>query len=176
MDKDYQEFLEAKRHSIGNSGFDVNYMPDIAFDFQQAIIERAVKKGRVAIFADTGLGKTLIQLSIAKNIIQHTNKNVLILTPLAVAFQFILEAEKLGIDDIEYSKDGKFTKKIVICNYERLHYFNSSDFVGCILDESSILKNFDGAIKGEVTAFVKKIPYRFLSTATPSPNDADYPE
>jgi hypothetical protein len=95
----------------------------------------------------------------------------LILTPLAVAFQFILEAEKLGIDDIEYSKDGKFTKKIVICNYERLHYFNSNDFEGVILDESSILKNFDGKIKGQVTAFVKKIPFRFLSTATPSPND-----
>jgi len=125
----------------------------------------------MAIFADTGLGKTLIQLSIAKNIIQHTNKKVLILTPLAVAFQFLLEAEKLGIDDIEYSKDGKHTKKIVICNYERLHYFNSTDFEGVILDESSILKNFDGKIKQEVTTFVKKIPYRFLSTATPSPND-----
>jgi hypothetical protein len=96
---------------------------------------------------------------------------VLILTPLAVAFQFMLEAEKLGIDDIEYSKDGTFTKKIVICNYERLHYFNESDFVGVILDESSILKNFDGKIKAQVTAFVKKIPYRYLSTATPSPND-----
>ena len=113
----------------------------------------------------------LIQLSIAKNIIQHTNKKVLILTPLAVAFQFILEAEKLGIDDIEYSKDGKHTKKIVLCNYERLHYFNSEDFIGVILDESSILKNFDGATKWAVTKFMKKIPYRFLSTATPAPND-----
>ena len=168
---DYQEFLERKRHSIGNFGFECNYLPDIAFDFQRAIIERAVNKGRIAIFADTGLGKTLIQLSIAKNIINHTNKKVLILTPLAVAFQFMLEAEKLGIDDIEYSKEGKHTKKIVICNYERLHYFDSNDFEGVILDESSILKNFDGKIKQQVTAFVKKIPFRFLSTATPSPND-----
>ena len=167
----YLEFLEKKRHSIGDFGFKPNYIPEIAFDFQKFIIEKAVLKGRIAVFADTGLGKTLIQLSIAKNIIQHTNKNVLILTPLAVAFQFIIEANKLGIDDIEYSKDGKFTKKIVICNYERLHYFNSEDFVGVILDESSILKNFDGKIKAEVTAFVKKIPYRYLSTATPSPND-----
>ena len=171
MKNDYEKFLENKKHSIGNSGFDVNYLPEIAFDFQKFIIEKAIKKGRIAIFADTGLGKTLIQLSIAKNIINHTNKKVLILTPLAVAFQFILEAEKLGIDDIEYSKDGKHTKKIVICNYERLHYFNENDFVGVILDESSILKNFDGAIKSQVTSFVKKIPYRFLSTATPSPND-----
>jgi superfamily II DNA or RNA helicase len=167
----YTEFLESKKHSIGEFGFDANYIPDIAFDFQKYIIEKAVKKGRIAIFADTGLGKTLIQLSIANNIIRHTNKKVLILTPLAVAFQFILEADKLGIDDIEYSKDGKHTKKIVICNYERLHYFDSNDFIGVILDESSILKNFDGKIKNQVTAFVKKIPYRFLSTATPSPND-----
>jgi len=168
---DYQKFIESKKHLIGNFGFEPNYYPDIAFDFQKAIIERAIKKGRIGVFADTGLGKTLIQLSIAKNIINHTNKKVLILTPLAVAFQFILEAEKLGIDDIEYSKDGKHTKKIVICNYERLHYFDSNDFVGVILDESSILKNFDGKIKNQITAFVKKIPYRFLSTATPSPND-----
>jgi ERCC4-related helicase len=167
----YNDFINNKKHSIGNFGFEANFIPEIAFDFQKFIIEKSVRKGRIAIFADTGLGKTLIQLSIAKNIIQHTNKKVLILTPLAVAFQFILEAEKLGIDDIEYSKDGNHTKKIVICNYERLHYFNESDFVGVILDESSILKNFDGKIKSQVTAFVKKIPYRYLSTATPSPND-----
>lgn len=171
MNKEYLDFLEKKRHSIGDFGFDPNYIPDMAFDFQRHIIEKAIRKGRIGVFADTGLGKTLIQLSIAKNIINHTNKKVLILTPLAVAFQFILEAEKLGIDDIEYSKDGKHTKKIVICNYERLHYFDSKDFVGVILDESSILKNFDGKIKNQITSFVKKLPYRFLSTATPSPND-----
>ena len=171
MNTDYQEFLSKKKHLIGDFGFNPNFIPDMAFDFQRAIIERAVKKGRIAIFADTGLGKTLIQLSIAQNIVNHTNKKVLILTPLAVAFQFIIEAEKLGIDDIEYSKTGKHSKKIVICNYERLHYFNENDFVGVILDESSILKNFDGKIKSQVTAFVKKIPYRFLSTATPAPND-----
>ena len=167
----YQEFLERKRHSIGDFGFDANYIPEMAFDFQKYIIEKAVKKGRIAVFADTGLGKTLIQISLAKNVVNHTNKRVLILTPLAVAFQFIIEAEKMGIDDIEYSKDGKFTKKIVICNYERLHYFDSNDFECVILDESSILKNFNGKIKGHITAFVKKIPYRFLSTATPAPND-----
>lgn len=168
---DYQEFLKSKQHSLGDFGFEPNWMPEMAFDFQQHIINKAVRKGRIAIFADTGLGKTLIQIAIAKNIINHTNKKVLILTPLAVAFQFIKEAEKLGVDDIEYSKDGRHTKKIVICNYERLHYFNSDDFVGVITDESSILKNFDGKIKNNITSFIKKIPYRFLSTATPSPND-----
>jgi ERCC4-related helicase len=168
---DYLEFLESKKHSIGEFGFEANYIPEIAFDFQKAIIEKAVNKGRMAIFADTGLGKTLMQVSIAQNIVNHTGGKVLILTPLAVAFQFILEAEKLGITDIEYSKDGSHSKSIVICNYERLHYFNKEEFQGVILDESSILKNFDGKIKNQVTSFVKKIPFRFLSTATPSPND-----
>jgi len=168
---EYAAFLERKRHSVINEGFDVTYVPEIAFDFQQAIITKAVKKGRCAIFADTGLGKTLIELAIAKNIIERTNKRVLIMTPLAVAFQFLIEAEKLGIDDIEYSKDGKHTKKIVICNYERLHYFEPDDFVAVIADESSILKNFEGATKNKITAFVKKTQYRFLATATPSPND-----
>jgi superfamily II DNA or RNA helicase len=167
----YQEFIKNKRHSIGDFGFKANYIPSMAFDFQKEIIEKAVKKGRMAVFADTGLGKTLMQISIAQNVVNHTNGKVLILTPLAVAFQFILEAEKMGIHDIEYSKDGKHSKKIVVSNYERLHYFDKNDFQGVILDESSILKNFDGKIKNEVTSFVKKIPYRFLSTATPSPND-----
>jgi len=168
---EYEKFLENKRHSIGNFGFKASYIPEMAFDFQEYIIEKAIQKGRIAVFADTGLGKTLIQLSLAYNVVREKNKKVLILTPLAVAFQFLLEAEKLGIDDIEYSKDGKHTKKIIICNYERLHYFDSKDFECVILDESSILKNFDGKIKEQVTAFVKKIPFRFLSTATPSPND-----
>jgi hypothetical protein len=167
----YKEFLKTKQHLTGDFGFEPNFIPDIAFDFQKHIIEKAVRKGRMGIFADTGLGKTLIQLSIAQNIVQHTNGKVLILTPLAVAFQFMLEAAKIGIDDIEDSKDGKHTKKIVLCNYERLHYFDPSDFTGVIMDESSILKNFDGSIKSKTTAFVKKIPYRYLGTATPSPND-----
>ena len=171
MKQDYLEFIQKKKHSIGEFGFNATYYPDIAFDFQKYVIEKNIKKGRIADFLDTGLGKTIITLSTAYNIVLHTNKKVLILTPLAVAFQFIIEANKIGIDDIEYSKDGKHTKKIVICNYERLHLFDSNDFEGVLLDESSILKNFDGKIKSQVTSFVKKIPYRFLSTATPSPND-----
>lgn len=171
MKMDYEEFVQNKKHLLGSFGFEPNYIPEMAFDFQKHIIEKAVRKGRIAIFADTGLGKTLIQLSIAQNVVNHTKKPVLILTPLAVAFQFLLEAKKLGIDDIEYSKDGSHTKKIVVCNYEKLHYFDQKDFSGVVLDESSILKNFDGQIKKNVTSFVKKLKYRFLSTATPSPND-----
>ena len=172
VNTDYLAFLNKKKHLLGEFGFDPTFIPDVAFDFQKYVIEKSVKKGRIAVFLDTGLGKTLIQLSIARNVVEKTNKKVLILTPLAVSFQFIKEAMDRNItDDIEISKNGKHTKKIVICNYERLHYFNERDFECVILDESSILKNFDGKIKSSITSFIKKVPYRFLSTATPSPND-----
>ena len=167
----YAEFLESKRHSATNYGIESNFLPESMFDYQKYVAEYAIKKGRCAVFLDTGLGKTVIELTIAKNYIQHTNKPVLIITPLAVAFQFIKEAKKFSIDDIEYSKDGHYKTKIVVCNYERLEKFNPNDFDCVILDESSILKNFDGAIKGHITAFLKKVKYRFLFTATPSPND-----
>jgi hypothetical protein len=168
---EYKEFLKKKTHLSGNFGFEPNYIPDYLFDFQKYISEYAIKKGRCAIFLDTGLGKTAIQLTIAENIVRKTNKRVLILTPLAVAFQFIIEAGKIGMSDVEHSKNGKFKEKIVVTNYERLQYFNSSDFEAVVLDESSILKNYDGATRESITYFMKKIKYRFLSTATPSPND-----
>ena len=167
----YEEFLESKRHTSTDYGIDCKYYPDGMFDYQRYVLEYATKKGRCAVFLDTGLGKTLIEISIAINYARYTNKPVLIITPLAVAFQFIKEAEKFGIDDISYSKDGKYTTKIVVCNYERLDKFNSSEFQCVILDESSILKNFDGKIKNQVTSFLKKVKYRYLFTATPSPND-----
>jgi hypothetical protein len=167
----YQEFLENKKHSSVNYGFEPKFMVDTMFDFQKYIAAYAIKKGRCAIFLDTGLGKTLIELVIAQNYVIETNKPVLIITPLAVAFQFIKEAEKFGIEEVEYSKNGSYSKKIVVCNYERLSNFNCNDFDCVILDESSILKNFDGAIKSQITAFLKKVKYRFLATATPSPND-----
>lgn len=167
----YEHFLASKRHSSANYGFDAQWMPDCAFDFQRFIIEKALRKGRIGIFADTGLGKTLMQVTIAENVIRQTNQRVLILTPLAVAFQFIDEAARIGVHDIEHTKDGKFTKKIVVCNYERMHLLNPDDFVCVIADESSILKNFAGKTRDQIVAFIKRVPYRFLSTATPSPND-----
>ncbi len=166
----YEEFLKNKQQLSGSFGFDPVFIPDRMFDFQKHITEWALKKGRAGVFADTGLGKTLIQLVIAENVVRKTNGNVLILTPLAVAFQFLEEAKKIDIE-IEHSKNGKFKSKIVVCNYERLHYFNWQDFEAVILDESSILKNFDGAFKTQITEFMRKIKYRFLSTATPAPND-----
>jgi len=167
----YTEFLESKQHTQVNYGIEPTFIPDAMFDFQKHVSDYAIKKGRCAVFLDTGLGKTIIELAIAKNYIQYTNKPVLIICPLAVAFQFIKEAEKFGIDDISYSKDGNYKTKIVVCNYERLEHFNSHDFDCVILDESSILKNFEGATRQLCTNFLRKVKYRYLFTATPSPND-----
>lgn len=167
----YLEFLEKKKHSIGNFGFDPIFYPDVAFDFQKFVIEKSVKKGRIATFLDTGLGKTLIELSIAHNIVLKTNKKALILTPLAVGFQFLKEADFIGVPNVYQTLKGEIKGDIIICNYERLHFLNPSDFECVILDESSILKNFDGKIKNQINSFIKKVPYRFLATATPSPND-----
>lgn len=167
----YEEFIASKKHTSIDYGIDTNYLPDGMFDYQEYVTKYAIKKGRCAVFLDTGLGKTIIELTVAKNYHKHTQKPVLIITPLAVAFQFIKEAEKFGISDIEYSKDGKYSTSIVVCNYERLDKFNHSDFDCVILDESSILKNFDGAIKSHITSFLKQVKYRYLFTATPSPND-----
>jgi Helicase conserved C-terminal domain len=146
----YAEFIRAKQHST---------------------MDYAIRKGRCAVFLDTGLGKTLIQLETARQYVMATNKPSLIITPLAVAFQFVRESEKFGIDGVKYSKDGVHNSDIVICNYERLDKFNPDDFGCVLLDESSILKNFNGAIKQQVTSFLKRVDYRFLFTATPSPND-----
>lgn len=169
--KTYKEFLEKKKHSSINCGIDVNFEVPEMFDYQDFVYRKLVKKGRGAGFLDTGTGKTLIELALAQNYFNYTQKPVLLITPLAVAFQHIKEAKKFGIDSIEYSKDGKYSSNIVVCNYERLNKFNSDDFDCVILDESSILKNFDGKIKAQINAFMKKTKYRFLFTATPSPND-----
>ena len=167
----YQDFIASKRHTQINYGIEPSYLPNALFDYQQHLARYAIQKGRCACFVDTGLGKTLIELVIATNYVRATNKPVLIITPLAVAFQFIKEAEKFGIDDISYSKNGSYKTKIVVCNYERLENFEHTDFDCVILDESSILKNFDGAMRQHITTFLKKVKYRFLFTATPSPND-----
>jgi hypothetical protein len=168
---DYKKFIESKKHTSGNFGIEPNFLPSCLFDFQNYVAEYVIKKGRCAAFLDTGTGKTIIELVVARNYVKHTNKPVLIITPLAVAFQFIKEAEKFNIGSIEYSKDGTYKSDIVVCNYERLDKFDYTHFDCVILDESSILKNFKGAIKSRITNFLKKVRYRYLFTATPSPND-----
>lgn len=168
---DYEQFLNAKLHEGAMNGFDPLWFPSGMFDFQQAVTDWAIRKGRAAIFADCGLGKTLMQLVWAQNVAQKTNDRVLILTPVAVAFQTVREGEKFGIEVAhrrEWLKDGD---RIVVTNYERLHYFNPSDFSGVVCDESSILKGFDGVTRAKVTDFMRKTPYRLLCTATAAPND-----
>lgn len=167
---EYDEFLTSKTQYSGLSGFDPVFMPDFLFDFQKALVEWAVKKGRCAIFADCGLGKTPMQLVWAENICRKENKNVLIVTPLAVGHQTLKEAEKFGIE-AHISREGKANGKITVTNYERLHLFNKDDFVGIVADESSILKNFDGKRKAIITEFMRTLPYRLCCTATAAPND-----
>ena len=166
----YQTFLESKSHLQNLQGFDSIWIPDFLFDFQKDLTEWAIRKGTAAIFADCGMGKTIMQLVWAENVVRKTNKNVLILAPLAVSAQTQQEATQFGID-IGRSKNGSITKKITITNYERLQHFNPQDFIGVVCDESSILKNFNGVRRKMITVFLKKIPYRLLRTATAAPND-----
>lgn len=170
--QDYDQFIASKTHLGGNYGFAPTFIPDAAFDFQRHLIEWAVNKGRAALFADCGLGKSLMQLTFAENVIRHTNKPMLVLTPLAVGAQTVREAAKFGIEAVR-SLDGKHDGKarVVVANYERLHYFDPNDFAGTVCDESSILKNFDGATKAAVTDFMRKQKFGLLCTATAAPND-----
>lgn len=166
----YAEFLASKTHEGANRGFDPTFIPPQMFDFQKAMVEYAIGKGRAALFEDCGLGKTVQFLTWAQNVIEHTNKPVLVLTPLAVAGQTTREAAKFGIEAAR-SSDGSLPSKLVVTNYERLTNFNPADFAGVVCDESSILKSFDGARKAEITDFMRKVRYRLLATATAAPND-----
>jgi len=167
---DYEAFLFDKAQVGGEHGFEPVHIPDVLFDFQRELVAWAIRKGRAAIFADCGMGKTIMELVWADNVARHTGGKVLLLTPLAVTHQIQAEAEKFGIDAC-LSRDGSATAQIVITNYERLHYFKPEDFDGIVCDESSILKNFDGATRGAVTTFSRKLKYRLLATATAAPND-----
>ena len=167
----YPAFIERKTQAHADSGFAPVWMPGFLFDFQAALVEWAVRKGRAAIFADCGLGKTPMQLVWAENVARHTNGRVLVVTPLAVAWQTIEEAAKFGIE-ATYSKDGRLPRSgLVVTNYERLHLFDSADFAGFVGDESSAIKSFDGVRRAEVTDFARKMSYRLLATATAAPND-----
>lgn len=166
----YAEFLEKKLHFSGDSGFEPTFMPDCLMGFQRHLVEWSIRQGRSAIFADCGLGKTLMQLVWAANVAEHTGRPVLILTPLAVADQTVREAVKFGLP-AERSKDGTFSGMVVVANYSRLHYFDCNKFAGAVCDESSILKNEDGATRAAVTEFMRRMEYRLLCTATAAPND-----
>ena len=168
----YDDFIQHKSQIDTYGGFDPLYMPDRMplFDFQQALIEWAIRKGRGAVFADCGLGKTPMGLTWAQNVALKTGKPVLYLTPLAVGPQTIREAVKFGIE-AQQSRDGNHSGQIVVTNYEKLHFFDPADFAGTVCDESSILKSFAGTRRHEITACMRKMEYRLLQTATAAPND-----
>ena len=166
----YAKFLDHKAQLDGNHGFDPEWMPDFLFDFQQSLVAWALRKGRGAIFADCGLGKTPMQLVWAENVARKSGRPVLIITPLAVSEQTIEEGAKFGIE-VRRSGDGTAHPGITVTNYERLHHFNAHDFAGTVCDESSAIKSFDGKHRALVTDFMRKQQYRLLCTATAAPND-----
>jgi hypothetical protein len=168
---DYARFLEGKTHADGGCGFEPLWVPDFLFDFQKALVDWSIREGRAAIFADCGLGKTAQQLVWAENVVRHTGRAVLVLTPLAVASQTIREAEKFSIDAVRCGDGKAAPAKINVTNYERLHHFSPGDFAGVVCDESSILKNFDGTRRKQITDFMRPMRYRLLCTATAAPND-----
>lgn len=171
-DTTYRDFLARKSQLGGESGFEPVWLPDFLFDFQRSLCEWAIRKGRSAIFADCGLGKTPMQLVWAENVVRKTNRPVLIVTPLAVAAQTVREGAKFGIE-VHHSRDGRWPEgcKIVAANYERLQHFSAHDFAGAVCDESSILKNFAGVRRKAITEFMRAMSFRLLCTATAAPND-----
>lgn len=166
----YADFLERKSQIVGQHGFKPIWMPDFLFDFQRHTVEWALEKGKAAVIADCGLGKSPMELVWAENVIRHTNKPVLLISPIAVSNQMVREAQKFDIE-AKRSNDGTVHPNITCTNYERLHYFDPDDFGGAVCDESSILKNFTGQTKRDLTRFMAKIPHRLLGTATAAPND-----
>ncbi len=168
---DYREFIDEKLQGGAATGFKPLWMPNYLFDFQSHLDDWAIRKGRAAFFGDCGLGKTILELVWAQNVVQHTNKHVLDLTPLAVGKQTVKEAEKFSIQATRSHGVLPSSPQIVIANYEKLHLFDPNDFAGVVCDESSILKNFDGVRKAQITEFMRKVPYRLLATATAAPND-----
>ncbi len=170
MSKTYADFLTTRRQSAGGDGFEPLWLPDWLYDFQRSLVEWALLKGRAAIFADCGLGKTPMLLAWAEQVSRHTNGRVLIIAPLAVSNQIEREGGKFGVE-VGVSKDGKPHGKITATNYERLHKCDPADYVGVVCDEASILKHWSGKRQKQVTRFMSKMRYRLLCTATPAPND-----
>jgi len=170
VNKQYKHFLKNKGISNNSEGFKPSFVPDFLYDFQKVLVKWSVEKGKAALFEDCGLGKTPQQLVWSQNIIKKTNGKVLIVTPLAVSYQTIKEAEKFNLK-ANRIQSGIPHKGINVTNYERLKHFNPKDFKGVVCDESSILKNFDGKMRRFITNFIQGIQYRLLCTATPAPND-----
>lgn len=169
----YAEFLNRKRFAVVPVGVEVeaSMLSRMLFPFQRDITRWALRRGRAAIFADCGLGKTPMQLEWSRAIVQETGRPVLILAPLAVSRQTRREGEKFGVQVHVCRTQGDVRPGVNIANYEMLSHFRPEAFGGIVLDESSILKAFGGVMRKEITDFGRQIPYRLACTATPAPND-----
>ena len=170
---EYRQFIASKAITTEMSGIDVDKesLNPKLYDFQKDIVRWALAKGKAAIFADCGLGKTPMQLEWAKNICEHTGGKVLILAPLAVSSQTVHEGEKFGIPVRICESQDDVTDGISITNYEKLEKFVANEFEGIVLDESSILKSFTGKMRNQIIDNFRKTPYKLACTATPAPND-----
>lgn len=169
----YNEFLKTKKRKFEPVGFDVEKesLNNSIFEWQKDMVKWALKKGRAALFWDCGLGKTISQLSWAQKVHERTNKPVIVVAPLAVAEQTRQEGAKFGIECAVVREQKNVINGINITNYEILEHFEPHTFSGVVLDESSILKAFDGKTKKLIIDFFDNTPYKLSCTATPSPND-----
>lgn len=167
----YEDFIASKRLVVPPCGFEPKPIRATLFPFQADIVRWAVQRGRAAVFADTGTGKTRIELEWARQVVEHTGGNVLILAPLAVTTQTHLEAQRIGIETNYRRSQEAVTPGITLANYEMLEAFDPSAWAGVVLDESSILKSLDGKTRNAIIESFKHTPYRLACTATPAPND-----
>ncbi len=170
----YSNFIKNKQISQCAAGFtpDETAYPESIKDHQRVGVTWACKRGKSALFFNTGLGKTLAQLSWADRVVQYTGKSVIIIAPLAVSHQTIREGEIFGVDVTLAADDGDINEPgIYITNYEKISRFNTAQFVGVVLDESSILKGMQGKIRKMITAAFASTQYKLSCTATPAPND-----
>ena len=170
---DYQSFLAGKALSVESSGFDIQaFCSDALMPFQRDIVRVAARVGKFCVWADCGMGKTLMQLEWAWQVAMETGGRVLILAPLAVSHQTIREAEKFGITGVAFhSREGETDARIVVTNYQKLAHFDPSQYVGIVLDESSIIKSMDGSTRNAIMDAFALTPYRLACSATPAPND-----
>lgn len=168
----YQEFIASKQLKSFDAGFNYDCTHDWIFDYQKACVEWACKRGKAALFLDTGLGKTNCELAWAEAVEEYTQKPVLILAPLCVSKQIQQEAERFNFDVIGVRENSQIKERgIYVTNYENLHNIDCGAFAGVVLDESSILKGLDGKLRKRITESFRQTPYRLSASATPSPND-----
>ena len=174
MNEGYDAFLATKRENVKAVGFEVEEsdMAPMLFDWQRHIVKWALARGRAALFEDCGLGKTAQQVEWARHVAAHTGRAVLILAPLAVADQTVREGAKFGVDVHRCREASDVVEGAVnVTNYERIEKFAPEPFAGIGLDESSILKAYDGKTRKMISDFAKPIDFRLCCTATPAPND-----